>query len=124
MQTERPLPEEQEPREKQESNPRKEAYRLFHDDRVATASRQRDQWHRSAMVSWGITGISVAGLIYLGTLPKHSVQAYEVDRSTGRVAFVSESKEFVPSKEVWAHAKKSAFEDFVLRWRTVTSDPR
>lgn len=98
-------------------------FKEFHNDRFSSQVRQTNRWQQIAFGMCGTTVLAVGGCVYLGHLPKTSTQVIEVDKGSGAVTFIGQSKESDLSNQVWDAAKKTAFSLFVTDWRTVTPDP-
>jgi type IV secretory pathway TrbF-like protein len=101
------------------------------DDRSANAMRAwleiwsplvagKENWQRIAMIEGVAMLFAVAGMIYLGRLPKEV--AYVIDRNDKQVSFAGQMQPADMDADTWALVRVQTLKRFVESWRTVTSD--
>lgn len=81
----------------------------------------RDNWQRIAFGAMGAALLSIAGCIYLGSLPKTVPFIIQVDKS-GAVAATGAAQASSLTDAQWASIKNLAFQNFIENWRSVSTD--
>lgn len=92
------------------------ANKLHFDDWSASERTQKTNWQRFATASMILNFVLAAGVVYLGTLPKHVVVPVAENQGTLSIRRPQTADSF-SSREI-------AFGNFVSYWRVVTSDSR
>jgi type IV secretory pathway TrbF-like protein len=80
----------------------------------------RENWQRIAMFESVALIVAVAGMIYLGRLPKQV--AYVIERNGQHVSYAGPAKPADMDASTWNLFKVQALKRFVESWRTVTMD--
>jgi type IV secretory pathway TrbF-like protein len=81
----------------------------------------KQNWQRVAFLEAAVLLLAVAGLIYLGRLPKQVLYVVERDKG-GNVSYAGPVKPVDMTAQTWDVVKVQALKRFIEYWRTVTGD--